>query len=60
MTKLNRMFRKAGGLAADEKGTTAMEYAIIAAGIAVVIVVAVNLVGTNLLPYYERVAAAFN
>jgi Flp pilus assembly pilin Flp len=37
-----------------------MEYAIIAAGIAVVIVVAVNLVGTNLLPYYERVAAAFN
>jgi pilus assembly protein Flp/PilA len=60
MTKLTGMFRALGSFAADENGTTAIEYAIIAAGIAAVIVVAVNLVGTNLLPYYERVAAAFN
>ncbi len=60
MTKLTGMLRKAGSFAADEKGTTAIEYSIIAAGIAAVIVAAVNLVGSNLLPYFERVAAAFN
>lgn len=60
MTKLNGTVRKRGGFAADEAGTTAIEYAIIAAGIAAVIIVAVNLVGTNLTPYWERVGAAFN
>lgn len=61
MTKLRlRPFRDLYGFAADDKGTTAIEYAIIASGIAVVIASAVTLVGTNLLPYYERVAAAFN
>ena len=32
----------------DESGATAIEYGLIASGIAVAIIVAVNLVGTNL------------
>ena len=32
----------------DESGATAIEYGLIAAGISVVIITAVNLVGTNL------------
>ena len=47
-------------LMADESGTTAIEYAIIAAGIALVIVGAVNLLGTNVLGMYDIVIAAFN
>lgn len=61
MTKLRScLFRDLCGFAANDKGTTAIEYAIIASGIAAVIVATVSLVGMNLLPYYERVAAAFN
>ncbi len=41
MSKLYAFFR-------DEKGATAIEYGLIAAGISVVIIGAVNAIGTNL------------
>ena len=40
----------------DEGGVTAIEYGLIAAGIAVAILTAVNLVGTNLTALFEEVA----
>jgi pilus assembly protein Flp/PilA len=43
----------------DESGATAIEYALIAGGISVVIVVAVNLVGTSLIGTFNNVAALF-
>jgi pilus assembly protein Flp/PilA len=42
----------------DESGATAIEYGLIAAGIAVVIIVAVQLVGTNLTNTFNTVAGA--
>ena len=42
----------------NESGATAIEYGLIAAGIAVVIVVAVQSVGTNLTGTFNTVAAA--
>jgi pilus assembly protein Flp/PilA len=42
----------------DESGATAIEYGLIAAGIAVVIITAVNLVGTNLTSTFSNVASA--
>jgi pilus assembly protein Flp/PilA len=42
----------------DESGATAIEYGLIAAGIAVVIITAVKLVGTNLDATFTAVAAA--
>jgi pilus assembly protein Flp/PilA len=42
----------------DESGATAIEYGLIAAGIAVVIIAAVQLVGTNLTSTFNKVAAA--
>lgn len=42
----------------DESGATAIEYGLIAAGIAVVIITAVNLVGTNLSKTFNSVATA--
>lgn len=42
----------------DESGATAIEYGLIAAGIAVVIITAVNLVGTNLTAKFNQIAAA--
>ncbi len=42
----------------DESGVTAIEYALIAAGIAVVIVAAVQTVGTNLTTIFNSVATA--
>jgi pilus assembly protein Flp/PilA len=42
----------------DESGTTAIEYALIAAGIALVIVAAVNSVGTSLNTTFTSVATA--
>lgn len=42
--------------AKDESGATAIEYGLIAAGIAVVIITAVNLVGTNLTSIFNDVA----
>lgn len=54
------LFGKLRSFMSSDNGTTAIEYAIIASGIAAVIVTAVALVGTNLRPFYESVAAAFN
>jgi pilus assembly protein Flp/PilA len=42
----------------DESGATAIEYGLIAAGIAVVIIAAVQLAGTNLLLTWNAIAAA--
>jgi len=52
MTKLCARFLK------NEIGATAIEYGLIAAGIAVVIITAVKLVGTNLDETFEAVANA--
>jgi pilus assembly protein Flp/PilA len=43
----------------DESGATAIEYALIAGGISVVIVAAVNVVGTSLIGTFNNVAALF-
>jgi len=42
----------------DESGATAIEYGLIAAGIAVVIIAAVNSVGTNLITTFGNIATA--
>jgi pilus assembly protein Flp/PilA len=42
----------------DESGATAIEYGLIAAGIAVVIITAVQLIGTNLSTTFTSVANA--
>jgi pilus assembly protein Flp/PilA len=42
----------------DESGATAIEYGLIAAGIAVVIIAAVQLAGTNLNTTWGTIAAA--
>jgi pilus assembly protein Flp/PilA len=42
----------------DDSGATAIEYGLIAAGIAIVIIAAVQLVGTNLDVIFDRIAAA--
>ena len=42
----------------DENGATAIEYGLIAAGISVVIITAVDLVGSNLSATFSSVAAA--
>jgi pilus assembly protein Flp/PilA len=42
----------------NESGATAIEYGLIAAGIAVVIIIAVNSVGTNLTTTFTTVAGA--
>lgn len=42
------MFRFMKSFAKDQSGATAIEYGLIAAGIAAAIIVAVNTVGTNL------------
>jgi pilus assembly protein Flp/PilA len=44
----------------DESGATAIEYALIAGGISIVIITAVNLVGTDLNVVFGNVAAALN
>jgi len=44
----------------DESGATAIEYGLIAAGIAVVIIAAVQLVGSNLNGTFSSVATAVN
>jgi pilus assembly protein Flp/PilA len=40
----------------DESGATAIEYGLIASGIAVVIIVVVQLIGTNLTAVFQEVA----
>ena len=42
----------------DESGATAIEYGLIAAGIAVVIIAAVQAIGTNLSATFQKVASA--
>lgn len=42
----------------DDQGVTAIEYGLIAALIAVVLIAALTLVGTNLTALFNRVAAA--
>ena len=44
----------------DESGATAIEYGLMAAGISVVIITAVNSVGTSLKATFEAVAGAVN
>ena len=51
--KLSESIRK---FAADASGATAIEYGLIAAGIAVAIIVAVGLVGTKLTALFTTVA----
>jgi pilus assembly protein Flp/PilA len=45
---------------ADESGATAIEYSIIAAGIAVVIVLSVNAIGNSVKSKFESVSSGFN
>ena len=52
MTHLIRKFL------ADDHGATSIEYALIAGGIAVVLVAAVGTIGTNLKPIFTSVGAA--
>jgi pilus assembly protein Flp/PilA len=44
----------------DERGTTAIEYALIASVISIVIVGAATSVGSSLEGFFEKVAAAFD
>jgi len=44
----------------DEKGTTTIEYTIIAAGLSIVIVVVVQSIGTSVSGMFTVVQAAFN
>ena len=53
--KLIRLFRD---VASDDRGVTAIEYGLIASLIAVVIIAAVTLIGTNLNAVFASVAAA--
>jgi pilus assembly protein Flp/PilA len=56
-TPYDRTFRR---FLRDECGATAIEYAIIAAGVAAVIVTAVNTLGEKVKGLYDSVAAAFS
>ena len=44
----------------NESGATAIEYGLIAAGIAVAIITTVNLVGTSLTTTFTKVSTAIN
>ena len=52
------MIRFARRFLADKSGATAIEYGLIAASIAVVIITAVQLLGTNLTTTFTSVAGA--
>jgi pilus assembly protein Flp/PilA len=54
MTDMKTLFAR---FAKDESGVTAIEYGLIAALIAVVIITAVTLVGTNLRGTFNNIAA---
>jgi pilus assembly protein Flp/PilA len=54
MTTLVKRFIK------DQSGATAIEYGLIAAGIAVAIIVAVNAVGTDLNSLFGRISGKLN
>ncbi len=51
-------FKVAKGFAANEKGATAIEYGLIAGGIAIVIIVAVGLAGDALVTMFTTIATA--
>jgi len=55
MTVMNTLFQR---FAKDESGVTAIEYGLIAALIAVVIITAVTLVGTNLTATFNTIAGS--
>lgn len=55
---MNKLYRGVVGFFKDEEGVTAIEYGLIAALIAVVIITAVTLVGTNLEDVFCQVADA--
>jgi pilus assembly protein Flp/PilA len=52
------LIRSARRLAHDDDGVTAIEYGLIAALIAVVIIAAVTTIGTQLVAVFEAVSAA--
>jgi pilus assembly protein Flp/PilA len=49
-----------GGFARDESGATAIEYALIASGISIVIITAVNTLGTTTNGMFQAVATALS
>lgn len=53
---MNRFIQTVKSFARDEEGVTAIEYGLIAALIAVVIIGAVSLVGTNLTNVFNFIA----
>ena len=53
------MFREVASFFASRAGATAVEYAILASGIALVIILAVANIGTNLSTSYSEIGAAF-
>jgi pilus assembly protein Flp/PilA len=55
-----KMKNSVGHFVEDESGATAIEYGLIAAGIAVAIIVAVNAVGTDLSSLFGRISAKLN
>jgi pilus assembly protein Flp/PilA len=55
MTK-NKLFQKLRGLSKDQNGATAIEYGLIAALIAVVIIAGVTLIGTDVGNSFNNVA----
>lgn len=55
---MNKLIQSAKQFMKDEEGVTAIEYGLIAALIAVVIITAVQLVGTNLQGVFNTIAAA--
>ena len=57
---LRSLGRRARRFYADESGTTAIEYALIAAGISVVIVNAVNSLGIKVTGLFAKVDNALN
>jgi len=54
------MISKLRHFLADDNGATAIEYALIASGVSIVILVSVMATGTSLKTMYETVANGFN
>lgn len=57
---ITKFMNKIRAFAKDESGATAIEYGLIAAGIAIVIIVAVGLIGNSLDSTFTSVANALN
>jgi pilus assembly protein Flp/PilA len=58
MEMLTKLYVRAQSLMAKEDGATAVEYGLMVALIAVVIIVAVTTLGTNLNAMFEKIAGA--